>query len=111
MVTQIRKRGVIGQVTDALPLGLFRALGDPNRIALVAWLARQRGPKTVTEIVESGCCPVDFSVVSRHLRMLREAGCVTAERDGREVRYQLVAAGLSKTLRQIADVLDSCCKE
>jgi DNA-binding transcriptional ArsR family regulator len=111
-VTQTRKRGgLVAHVTDALPLGLFRALGDPNRIALVAWLARQRSPKTVSENVDSGCCAVDFSVISRHLRMLRDAGILTAERDGREVRYQLVAASLSKTLRRIADVLDNCCKE
>ena len=111
MVTQIRNRGIVAQVTDALPIALFRALADPNRIALIAWLARQRGPKTVSEIVESGCCQVDFSVVSRHLRMLREVGALAAERQGREVRYQLSAASLAKTLRQIADVLDTCCKE
>jgi len=111
MVTQMRNRGIVAQVTDALPLGLFRALSDPNRIALIAWLARQRSPKTVSEIVESGCCPVDFSVVSRHLRMLREAGAVSAERRGREVYYQLGAASLARTLRSIADVLDHCCKE
>ena len=106
MVTQTRKR-----VVDMLPLELFRALCDPNRIALVAWLARQKGARTVSEIVDSGVCPVDFSVISRHLHVLRDAGVVTAERVGREVRYQLGAAALARTLRQIADVLDSCCKE
>ena len=35
MVTQIRKRDA---VAAALPIRLFRALSDPNRIALVAWL-------------------------------------------------------------------------
>ena len=101
----------MAQVTEAFPVDLFRALCDPNRIALVAWLARQRGAKTVSEIVDSGVCPVDFSVISRHLHVLRDAGVVTAERSGREVRYELGAAALAKTLRQIADVLDNCCKE
>ncbi len=77
----------------------------------VAWLALQRQPRTVSEIVDSGCCPVDFSVVSRHLHVLHEAGAVVAERHGREVRYQLPAAALAKTLRTIADAIDRCCKE
>src|SRR5437016_1192017 len=108
MVTQMRKRA---SAAAALPLALFRALADPNRLALVAWLARQREPKTVSEIVESGCCAVDFSVISRHLKLLRDAGAVTAERRGREVRYQLPVGLLAKSLRQIADTLERCCKE
>jgi ArsR family transcriptional regulator len=109
MVTQTSKRGLAAQVAGVLPLALFRALADPNRIALVAWLGMQRAPKTVSEIVESGCCQVDFSVVSRHLRVLRDAGAVESERDGREVRYRLVPTSLAQTLRRIADVLDHCC--
>lgn len=93
----------------SLPVDMFKALADPNRIALVAWLAARRGPSTVSEIVDSGCCPVDFSVVSRHLRTLHTAGILDAERSGREVRYSLGAARLSGVLRRIADLLDTCC--
>ena len=106
-MTQTRKRGAAP--ADALPLPLFRALADPNRIALVSWLAGQSGPRTVSEIFESGCCPVDFSVVSRHLRMLHAAGALTVERSGREVRYELGTPSLVQKLRQIADVLEQCC--
>ena len=107
-MTQIRNRAV-ARVTASLPVEMFKALADPNRIALVAWLAAQRGPRTVSEIVASGCCPVDFSVVSRHLRTLHAAGIVGAERSGREVRYWLGAARLSGVLRRIADLLDAFC--
>ena len=109
MVTQTRT--LAAQVLAALPIPLFRALADPNRVALIAWLARQRGPKTVSEIVASGCCPVDFSVVSRHLQTLRDAGAVEAERSGREVRYRLGVTSLVHTLRHLADLLERCCKE
>jgi DNA-binding transcriptional ArsR family regulator len=108
-VTQTRN--LAAQVLAALPVDLFRALGDPNRVALVAWLARQRGAKTVSEIVASECCPVDFSVVSRHLHTLRDARVVEAERSGREVRYRLGVASLAQTLRHLADLLERCCKE
>ncbi len=64
---------------------LFRALSDPNRVALVARLGRSGRPTTVTEAAD--CCPVDLSVVSRHLAVLREAGVVRAAKQGREVHY------------------------
>ena len=95
-------------VAGALPLDTFRALGDPTRLALVAWLAVQHGGHTVSEIAASGCSAVDFSVVSRHLRTLHLAGLVDAERQGREVIYRLRSAALAAALRKIADMLDSC---
>ncbi len=85
---------------------LFKALGDPNRLALLLRLAAAGGPATVSEL--SGCCERDFSVVSRHLARLREAGIVAAERRGREVHYQLTS-DLASILRAIADALDACC--
>lgn len=85
---------------------LFKALGDPNRLALLLRLAAAGGPATVSEL--GGCCARDLSVVSRHLARLREAGIVVAERRGREVHYRLTS-DLAGTLRAIADALDACC--
>ncbi|MBM4116368.1 helix-turn-helix transcriptional regulator [bacterium] len=85
---------------------LFKALGDPNRLALLLRLAAAGGPATVSAL--RGCCERDLSVVSRHLARLREAGIVVAERRGREVHYQLTS-DLASTLRAIADALDACC--
>lgn len=85
---------------------VFRALGDSVRLALVARLANSAQPLTVTEV--SSCCGVHFSGVSRHLKILRAAGIVTAEKDGREVRYTLEGEALAATLRAIADALDEC---
>ncbi|MFH1330717.1 MAG: metalloregulator ArsR/SmtB family transcription factor, partial [Actinomycetota bacterium] len=86
---------------------LFRALGDPNRVALVAHLGRSGRPTTVSEAAE--CCPVDLSVVSRHLAVLREAGVVRATKQGREVHYTVSHRSLAATLRALADALDACC--
>lgn len=85
---------------------VFRALGDPNRVALIARLGRSGRPTTVTEAAD--CCPVDLSVVSRHLAVLREAGVVLAAKQGREVRYT-VSRDLAASLRSLADALDACC--
>ena len=86
---------------------LFKALSDPNRVALIADIGRRGRPTTVSEAAE--CCPVDLSVVSRHLAVLRRAGVVEAERNGREVRYTLSAADLAAGLRSLADALEACC--
>ena len=92
---------------QALDPALFKALSDPNRITLVARLGGLGRPATVTEA--AGCCPIDLSVVSRHLGVLREAGILTAEKRGREVHYSLPPGELSRTLREIADRIDACC--
>jgi DNA-binding transcriptional ArsR family regulator len=88
---------------------LFRALGDPNRITLIAHLGEDGGSSTVTQASE--CCPVDVSVVSRHLRTLRSAGVVTAEKEGRQVHYRVEHRALASRLREIADALENCCPD
>jgi DNA-binding transcriptional ArsR family regulator len=86
---------------------VFKALGDPNRVALIAGIGRMGRPTTVTEA--ASCCPVDLSVVSRHLAVLRRAGVVESAKSGREVRYTLSPAALAATLRSLADALEACC--
>ena len=59
----------------------------------------------------SACCPVDLSVVSRHLAILRDAGIVESQRRGKEVRYRVRFDVLSQTFRHIADAIDACCPD
>ncbi len=89
--------------------GLFRALADPNRVVLIARLGELGRPTTVTEA--ASCCPVDVSVVSRHLAVLREAGVVSAEKRGREVHYQVEHLALARRLRELADAVEACCPQ
>lgn len=85
---------------------IFRALADPKRLSLLAQLAASAEPATVTEL--SSCCGVHISGVSRHLKMLHEAGLLQAERQGREVRYRLDCEALTSVLRGMADAIESC---
>ena len=98
-----------GKLAALLDPRFFKALGDPNRIALLAHLCSLCRPVTVGEM--GCCCPVDASVVSRHLAHLRDAGIVTAERKGKEVHYTVNYEGLAVTFRQIADAIDNCCRD
>jgi len=101
-----RTEACCADLEGLLDPAVFRALGDPNRVALIARLGRSGRPTTVTEA--SDCCPVDLSVVSRHLAVLREAGVLRAAKQGREVRYT-VSPDLAASLRALADALDACC--
>ena len=64
---------------------IAKALAHPHRLELLEHAAQ--GPMSVETLAER----VGLSVAnaSQHLRQLREAGLVTAERDGKFVRYAL----------------------
>ena len=87
--------------------GFFKALGDPNRVAILASLAERGCELRVSEVAD--CCPVDLSVVSRHLRMLRDQGLLTSEKRGKEVYYRARISEIAALLRRLADALESCC--
>lgn len=63
-----------------------KSLGHPSRVAIVARLARA-GPCSTTDIVAGA--GLAHSTVFRHLRILSEAGVVTAFRDGSRVWYEV----------------------
>ncbi len=87
----------------------FRALSDPNRLALLAQLAGCRRPCSVGELAE--CCSVDMSVVSRHLAGLREAGLLEATKRGKEVYYVVRYGEVTRRLREIAAAFELCCPD
>jgi ArsR family transcriptional regulator, nickel/cobalt-responsive transcriptional repressor len=64
---------------------LLKVLADHTRLAVVEQLLD--GPRHVGEI--NAALRLDASLLSHHLRVLREAGLVTAKRDGKAVLYQL----------------------
>ena len=92
---------------EILTPDLFRALADPNRQAILTCLARCGGSQTVGEVACE--LPVDLSVVSRHLGVLREAGLLVSEREGKSVRYLICCDEVIVQLRELADALESCC--
>jgi ArsR family transcriptional regulator len=64
---------------------MLKVLADETRLAVVEQLLD--GPKHVGEINES--LGVEQSLLSHHLKVLREAGMVEARRDGKAVLYRL----------------------
>lgn len=93
-------------IDSALSADLFRALGDPTRLTLLACLAKCARPCSVSEVAD--CCSVDLSVVSRHLAMLARAGVLSSEKRSKTVHYTVRYADLAASLRAMADAIDAC---
>jgi len=76
----------------------FGALADPTRRAILARLAL--GQTSVTELAR----PFSMSLpaVSKHLRVLEQAGLLTREKDGRVHRCQIEAAPMRAAADWIA---------
>jgi ArsR family transcriptional regulator len=102
----VRRRHAIDSLLDP---DLFKALGDPTRVGLLACLAKCGRFCSVGEVAE--CCSVDLSVVSRHLKQLEQAGILDSEKQGRSVRYRVRFGELSSALRSLADAIDTCCPD
>ncbi len=73
---------------------LFKALGDPHRLKILATLAAAAEEVCVCDFTDA--LPLNQPTVSHHLRVLREAGLVTCERRGTWVYYRLAADALDR---------------
>lgn len=64
---------------------VLKALGHPTRL----WMAEQLagGEKCVCELAEN--IDADFSTISKHLTILKQAGVVIDEKRGKQVYYRL----------------------
>jgi ArsR family transcriptional regulator len=68
-----------------LQADILKTLANPRRLEMAHLLAE--GPMTVGRLAEQlGLAQPN---VSQHLALMRAAGVVEAERDGREIRYRL----------------------
>lgn len=82
---------------------LFRLLGDPTRLRIV--LACLHSPVAVGELAAQ--LDLSGSLVSHHLRLLRAARIVKADRQGKQVFYaaadQHISSVLTDMLEHIAE--------
>lgn len=69
----------------------FEALGDPNRREILRLLSA--GDKPVSAI--AAAMPISRPAVSRHLRLLKDAGMVAEEAQGTRRVYHLREEGLA----------------
>lgn len=97
------------------PLQRLKALADDKRLRILMQLAD--GERCVCDL--TGALDAGQSLLSFHLRTLRDTGLVTDRRDGRWVYYAISPDGLAeleeflRTMRESAaaakPVADACC--
>jgi len=77
----------------------FSILGDPTRLRLLVAI-QAAGPISVSDLAVATALTDDH--VSQTLRFLRASHTVTAERDGRIVRYQLTDPIVTQLVKTVA---------
>ena len=84
---------------------MLKALSDSTRLKVVRLLVDR--PCHVSEINER-IGKIDQSLLSHHLKVLRDSGIVEAERDGKAVLYRLTSSIRARTRARGIDF--GCCK-
>lgn len=80
---------------------VFRLLGQPVRLQIVLIMAKDRACVCHLEAVLG----IRQAVISQHLIVLRKAGLVTTQREGRHIYYRLVQHELYDAVCQAAGVM------
>jgi DNA-binding transcriptional ArsR family regulator len=79
---------------------LFKLLSDPNRLRIIFEIGKER--MSVSEIMER--TSLSQTLVSFHLRPLRESGILAAERKGAFIFYGLTDPGLIDLLLSLSGI-------
>ncbi|MDD3469919.1 MAG: metalloregulator ArsR/SmtB family transcription factor [Thermoguttaceae bacterium] len=86
----------------------FKALAHPTRLAIVEKLGENLeihgGEQCVCVLLEM--FEIDFSTISRHLAVLKNAGVVTSEKRGKNVYYRLACPCLMDIFYCLDGILD-----
>lgn len=79
----------------------FSALGDDTRLALVHKLSRE-SPLSITELTEGAA--VTRQAVTKHLRVLEDAGIVSGVRRGRESLYRIEERSIERARLDLDEI-------
>ena len=86
---------------------VFKALSDANRIRILKMLEVR--PLCVCEI--TAILPISTSTASKHLQILRDAGFIGDQKDGKYVEYALSADSRDPAVKQALSYLKTSCGE
>ena len=91
----------LAQEITELHAEICSAMADPRRILLLYAIAEK--PRNVSELADY--IGISQPAASRHLKILRDRGLVTAVRQGASVEYKLTDHRLIEALNTLRDVL------
>jgi DNA-binding transcriptional ArsR family regulator len=90
----------LGAEIRGIPGDPFNALGDPNRRAIVELL--RTGDRSVQELADA--LPISRPAVSRHLKLLKDAGLVADHAEGTRRLYRLHEDGVEAVREYLMQV-------
>jgi len=113
MDVELLDREKIAQAcASTLDTDFFTALCEPVRVALIRTLI-VKGRSDIQTLAED--FSQDRSVISRHLKVLQQAGIVTSEKISRHQYFQLdgrfILQRLSAMASVIEDIIPICCPQ
>ncbi|HOP86693.1 MAG TPA: metalloregulator ArsR/SmtB family transcription factor [Syntrophorhabdaceae bacterium] len=79
---------------------LFKLINDPNRLKIIFTIGKEK--KTVSEIIQK--TGLSQTLVSFHLKPLRESGILSTERKGAFIYYNVTEPGLIDLLASLGGV-------
>ena len=102
---------VMASLKDTLDSNFFKALSEPARIEVMLVMAGL-GEADVSSI--SNQMEQDGSVISRHLKLMAEAGVVRCQKSGRHKLYRLNGPSIIEKLKALTSSLQAavaagCC--
>jgi DNA-binding transcriptional ArsR family regulator len=83
----------------ARPDAVFRALADPTRREIIKLLRK----KEMTSGDIAGHFESAWPTISRHLAVLKDAGLISAERNGNSIHYELNTTVLQDIAEHLMD--------
>ena len=90
-------------VRTETPTAALAALADATRRQILELLS-ERGPQSASALAAR--LPITRQAIAKHLRILTDAGLVRAGRDGRELRFDIVADGAADAASWLAATAD-----
>lgn len=82
---------------------VLKALGHPTRLLIAEELGR--GERCVCEFVDMA--DVDYSTISRHLNVMKQAGLIEDEKRGKQVFYRLRVPCVLNFMECVEEVIRS----
>lgn len=93
-------------MNETYAAGIFRALGDDNRLKIVLMLSG--GEKCACKLLEA--FDITQPTLSHHMKILTECGLVNSRREGKWSHYSLNAETITE-LGRFTDSLCESCRE
>ncbi|MEX2124691.1 MAG: metalloregulator ArsR/SmtB family transcription factor [Woeseia sp.] len=92
-------RAAAAKLSAAAPV--FTALGDETRLRIVGRLCRE-GPLSISRLTDG--TRISRQAITKHLRVLADAGLVRGKRSGREQIWQIRARQLDEVRQYLSEI-------